>query len=141
MERPRSPLRYAPAQAEPISGATSRGALALEVVERGGREAPAALSGMTFGEVPFDAYVAALKDLEQTLACEARTPAERLRLKRPTAVNAVQKGVQSGPAQEGLRPVASQNQEAGLSGTLDPPSGRLLLCPVLGPVSQDPYCG
>jgi hypothetical protein len=46
--------------------------------------------GMSFGEVPFDAYVAALKDLEQQFAREARTPAERLHLKRLTAMNAVQ---------------------------------------------------
>jgi hypothetical protein len=46
--------------------------------------------GMSIAEVPFDAYVGALKDLEQQFAREARTPAERLHLKRLTALNAVQ---------------------------------------------------
>jgi hypothetical protein len=45
--------------------------------------------GMSFGEVPFDAYVAALKDLERQFAREARTPAERLHLKRLTAEDAL----------------------------------------------------
>lgn len=46
--------------------------------------------GMTFAEVPFDAYVAALKDLERKFAREARTPAELLHLKRLTAEDALQ---------------------------------------------------
>ncbi|MDY7227062.1 hypothetical protein [Hyalangium rubrum] len=46
--------------------------------------------GMIHAEVPFDAYVAALKDLERQFAREARTPAERLHLKRLTAEDAVQ---------------------------------------------------
>ena len=46
--------------------------------------------GMEHAEVPFDDYVAALKDLERQFAREARTSAERLHLKRLTALNAVQ---------------------------------------------------
>ncbi|KFE67336.1 hypothetical protein [Hyalangium minutum] len=46
--------------------------------------------GMAFGEVPFDAYVGALVDLERQFAREARTPSERLHLQRLTALNAVQ---------------------------------------------------
>ncbi|MDC0709186.1 hypothetical protein POL68_11995 [Stigmatella sp. ncwal1] len=45
--------------------------------------------GMIFAEVPFDAYVAALKDLERQFAREARTPGERLHLKRLTAEDAL----------------------------------------------------
>jgi hypothetical protein len=45
--------------------------------------------GMIHAEVPFDAYVAALKDLERRFAREARTPAERLHLKRLTAEDAL----------------------------------------------------
>ncbi|MDC0711640.1 hypothetical protein POL68_24440 [Stigmatella sp. ncwal1] len=46
--------------------------------------------GMIHAEVPFDAYVGALKDLERAFAREARTPAERLHLKRLTAEDALQ---------------------------------------------------
>jgi hypothetical protein len=46
--------------------------------------------GMIHAEVPFDAYVGALKDLEREFAREARTPAERLHLKRLTAEDALQ---------------------------------------------------
>jgi hypothetical protein len=45
--------------------------------------------GMIHAEVPFDTYVAALKDLERQFAREARTPAERLHLKRLTAEDAL----------------------------------------------------
>jgi hypothetical protein len=46
--------------------------------------------GLAEAEVPFETVVAALKDLERQFAREARTPAERLHLKRLTALNAVQ---------------------------------------------------
>ncbi|SEK95931.1 hypothetical protein SAMN05444354_103176 [Stigmatella aurantiaca] len=46
--------------------------------------------GMSHAEVTFDAYVASLKDLERQFAREARTPAERLHLKRLTAQDALQ---------------------------------------------------
>jgi hypothetical protein len=45
--------------------------------------------GMTHAEVPFEVFVAALQDLERQFAREARTPAERLHLKRLTALDAV----------------------------------------------------
>lgn len=45
--------------------------------------------GMSIAEVPFDAYVAALEDLERQFAREARTDAERLHLKRLTAEDAL----------------------------------------------------
>jgi hypothetical protein len=45
--------------------------------------------GMISAEVPFDAYVAALKDLERQFAREARTHGERLHLKRLTAEDAL----------------------------------------------------
>lgn len=45
--------------------------------------------GMLYAEVSFDAYVAALKDLERQFAREARTPTERLHLKRLTAEDAL----------------------------------------------------
>ena len=46
--------------------------------------------GLAEGEMPFEVVVAALKDLERQFAREARTPAERLHLKRLTALGAVQ---------------------------------------------------
>jgi hypothetical protein len=46
--------------------------------------------GMIHAEVPFDAYVGALKDLEREFARETRTPAERLHLQRLTAEDALQ---------------------------------------------------
>ncbi len=46
--------------------------------------------GLAEAEMPFEVVVAALKDLERQFAREARTPAERLHLKRLTALNAVQ---------------------------------------------------
>lgn len=46
--------------------------------------------GLAEGEMPFEVVVAALKDLERQFAREARTPAERLHLKRLTALNSVQ---------------------------------------------------
>jgi hypothetical protein len=46
--------------------------------------------GMSHAEVPFDAYVASLKDLERQFAREARTPTERQHLKRLTAQDALQ---------------------------------------------------
>lgn len=45
--------------------------------------------GMTHAGVPFEVFIAALKDLERQFASEARTPAERLHLKRLTALDAV----------------------------------------------------
>jgi hypothetical protein len=45
--------------------------------------------GMMHAEVPFDVYVAGLKDLERQFAREARTPAERLHLQRLTAEDAL----------------------------------------------------
>lgn len=45
--------------------------------------------GMMHAEVPFDVYVGGLKDLERQFAREARTPAERLHLKRLTAEDAL----------------------------------------------------
>ena len=46
--------------------------------------------GLAEAGMPFEVVVAALKDLERQFAREARTPAERLHLKRLTALNAVQ---------------------------------------------------
>jgi hypothetical protein len=46
--------------------------------------------GLAEADVPFEIVIAALKDLEQQFAREARTPRERLHLKRLTALNAVQ---------------------------------------------------
>jgi len=45
--------------------------------------------GLMHADAPFDVMVAALKDLERQFAREARTPAERLHLKRLTALDAV----------------------------------------------------
>jgi hypothetical protein len=45
--------------------------------------------GLAHAEMPFEVVVAALKDLERQFAREARTPAERLHLKRLTALTAV----------------------------------------------------
>ena len=45
--------------------------------------------GMTHAEVPFEVFVAALQELERQFAREAQTSAERLHLKRLTALDAV----------------------------------------------------
>ncbi|MDC0712843.1 hypothetical protein POL68_30560 [Stigmatella sp. ncwal1] len=45
--------------------------------------------GLSYIDAPFEVIVAALKDLERQYAREARTDAERLRLKRLTALDAV----------------------------------------------------
>ena len=45
--------------------------------------------GLAHAEMPFEVVVAALKDLERQFAPQARTPAERLHLKRLTALDAV----------------------------------------------------
>ncbi len=45
--------------------------------------------GLMHADEPFDVIIAALKDLERQFAREARTPAERLHLKRLTALDAV----------------------------------------------------
>ncbi|SEU30670.1 hypothetical protein [Stigmatella erecta] len=45
--------------------------------------------GLAHAEMPFEVVVAALQDLERQFAREARTPAERLHLKRLTALTAV----------------------------------------------------
>ncbi|MDY7227752.1 hypothetical protein [Hyalangium rubrum] len=46
--------------------------------------------GLAHAEMPFEVVVAALQELERQFVREARTPAERLHLKRLTALNAVQ---------------------------------------------------
>lgn len=45
--------------------------------------------GLAHAEMPFEVVVAALQDLERRFAREARNPAERLHLKRLTALTAV----------------------------------------------------
>jgi hypothetical protein len=69
--------------------------------------------GMAQAEVPFDAYVSALKDLERQFAREARTPAERLHLKRLTALNAVQAAFDQDRAWEDFGPWLRRIQRLG----------------------------
>jgi len=57
--------------------------------------------GLAHAEQPFEVFVAALKDLERQFAREARSPAERLHLKRLTALDVVDEAFgQSRPWQD-----------------------------------------
>jgi hypothetical protein len=72
--------------------------------QRVGQEREWLILGMSFGEVPFEAQVAALKDFEKQFLREARTLAERVHLKRLTTIDVLNEAFVKGRSWQDIGP-------------------------------------
>ncbi|WP_177233497.1 hypothetical protein [Stigmatella erecta] len=112
-------------------GQSARGRqIAMTRARRGGwqqvaQEREWLILGMSFGEVPFEAQVAALKDLEKQFLREARTPAERTHLKRLTALGVLNEAFSKGRSWQDVGPWLRQLKRLGFP---DPWSQHHIAC-------------